>query len=117
MMVWFTPISKVGKAAGKRTQIKVCHRVQPAISRRLEPGMGNLRHPDHRIAHRRSQRIERDGDHCRHVADAKEHHGRQQVNQGRQGLHRVEHKVGRPLQSVANCSQKPIGIARKRPRS
>jgi hypothetical protein len=42
------------------------------------------------VAHRRRQRVEHDCDHRREVADAKQHHDRDQIDERRERLERVD---------------------------
>jgi len=62
---------------------------------------------ERRQAHEWRQREHDRDDHARHVADAEQHHDRHQVDEGRRGLHGIEHGARPALRAVAGGEQDP----------
>ena len=93
MMHWVTPAMMVGMACGSSTFHRSWRRVAPKASPASTRGRGTLETPRwvSRIGagngedHRRDQ--------ARHHPQAEHDHGRDQIDEGRDGLHQVEHRA------------------------
>ena len=101
MMVWLRPAKMVGVAMGSSTLNMICDGEAPN-ARAASTTLGfTVRIPsDVRRISGAQREDDRDQD-ARDIADADEHHDGNQVDEGRDGLHRVEQRPQDSFETIA----------------
>ena len=94
MIVWLMPSMISGSASGRRDlgQDAGTACSPTAVAASMSAGR-TLRMPCAGVADGRRQRVEHDGDHRGEIADPEQHDHRDQVDEARQGLQRVDDRL------------------------